>query len=416
MPSEHILYRPRHGPRQRIALVAATIFFGVPLLLLLVGVRAPAIENRRLAEFPEPAEGWGFFTALGGWATDHVPLRGAALSTADVVSRGVFGEPPPYGQGTAHRPAAEGPVTPPDPGADKRMELPKSSFPLVIEGRQGWLYLGYDVQGACVPDRPMTEVMAAMRRLRAAVEASGRRFVVVVPPNKTTMVPEMLPDRYLGSACAAEARAVFWDQVVPELRAVDVRGRLIDAAIRQGALLYTPPDTHWTHQGALIMTRAIAEAVEPGITESWRAMPGRILEQAGDLPPMIGQSATYRSQGFDLAPDGVTVRSRTVDADFRSALGLGQGPGEGVVGQKIGMIADSFSEPAKSYLDAGFSDLIVVHADGVGAKPRAVAKSFADAEVIVFEVVERSLVGGENPVLDPEVLDTFVAELARHPR
>lgn len=417
LPSAHALYRPRHSPRQRTALVAAALFFGLPLLLMLLGVRASEIENRKLAEFPAPAEGWQFFAGVDRWATDHLPIRGAALDAVSAVSRGVFGEPPAFARPAAGPAAPSGPVAPPVSAAEDKEKVRKAAFPRVIEGRDGWLYLGYDVQGACLPDRPAADVIAALRRLRSAVEASGRKFVLVVPPNKTTMVPQHLPETYVGQACARQAREAFWSTVAPAAGAIDLRGVLSKAAVRAGAPLYSGVDTHWTREGALHMTRAVAEAVQPGVASSWRSMPAGWDTHAGDLPPMLGRNGTYQSLNHALAPDGMRVRTRPVAGDFRDrVLRLGQGPGQGVVGAKVGMIADSFSEPAKSFLDAGFADLTVVHADLVGADPRAIGAAFAETDAVVFEVVERSLVGGDNPVLDPTVLAALTAELAAHPR
>ena len=96
LPREHALHRPRHGVRQTSSRVAALVFFCVPLLLLVVGVRAPEFENRRLADFPSVTDGFGLFTGLDQWATDHLPLRDKAVQAEDGISRGVFGEPPQF--------------------------------------------------------------------------------------------------------------------------------------------------------------------------------------------------------------------------------------------------------------------------------------------------------------------------------
>ena len=63
LPSEHPLHRPRHAIRQRTSLICAVVFFCTPLLLLLLGVRVPNIENRQLAAFPSPGDGWGSRTS-----------------------------------------------------------------------------------------------------------------------------------------------------------------------------------------------------------------------------------------------------------------------------------------------------------------------------------------------------------------
>jgi hypothetical protein len=416
LPTEHAMYRPRHGSRQRAALVAAGVFFLAPLLLMVLGVRPPAIENRDLAEFPTPADGWGMFTGLSPWATDHLPLRQQALDIADGVSRGLFGEAPPLGQGQPGGGPAQGPVAPPDPSDEDRERLREAGFPRVIEGSGDWLYLGYDMLGACLPEKPLDDVIRSLERLRDAVEASGRKFVLIVAPDKSTMVPEYLPADYVGSKCASEARNAFWRRVIHDAGATDIRPSLEDAAQRRGAPIYSKVDTHWTYEGGLAMTRLIAEEVEPGVTARWKASPADVVKRDGDLPPLIGRKVEFPMQTYDLAPDGTTVRSRAVDTGFREPLNLSQTPGSGVVDDSVGVVADSFTLLATPYLAGTFENLTAIHSDTVGVDPASIGPMFADKDVVVFEAAERSLLGGINPLLDRNTIRTIGDELGQRPR
>ncbi|MEU7526444.1 hypothetical protein AB0A74_11955 [Saccharothrix sp. NPDC042600] len=414
LPREHVGYRPRHSDRQRVAKVVATVFFAVPLLLFVVGVRPPEFENRPLRAFPSITDGWGFFTGMEGWANDNLPLRDAAVRAVDGVSRGVFGEPPQF---PGRRDT--GPVQPPaqpGPGDIDRDKLRASGFPKVIEGRDGWLYLGYDVLGACLPERPMDDVVNAVKDLRSAVESSGRKLVFVVAPDKSTMVPENMPAEYVGKTCAKDARDEFWRRVVGEGGALDLRPALTTAGERRGTPVYSRVDTHWTHEGGLVMTRALAEAVQPGVTAAWKATPAAVVQRAGDLPPLLGQSANFPLQTYDLAPDGVTVQSRAIDKAFRDPLRLTGAGGRGVVAREVGMVADSFTLFATQYLSGGFADLTVVHSDTAGTDPTGVARMLAEHDIVVVEAAERSLVSGINPVLSRTTIDAIKTELAKKPR
>lgn len=413
LPKEHSLYRPRHSGRQRTAAVSALVFFATPLLLFVVGVRPPAFENREPTRFPSITDGWGFFTGMSAWADDNLPLRDVAVRAADGISRGVFGEPPPLGQRHDTQPVQ---VPVPSAGDEDREKLRASGFPKVIEGTGGWLYLGYDVLGACLPERPMDDVIGAMKELRDAVEASGRKFVLVVAPDKTTMVPEYLPAEFVGAQCSRDAHDKFWRRAVDEAGVLDIRPALKVAADRRGAPIYPSIDTHWTHEGGLAMTRALAERVEPGITAPWKATPAKVVQRAADLPPLLGKTGEYPLQTYDLAPDGKTVRSRAVDKAFREPLRLTGATGKGVVRAKVGMVADSFTLYATQYLTGGFADLTVVHSDTAGSRPADVAKLLAGSDVVVVEAAERSLVSGINPVLSRPTLDAIKSELAKQPR
>lgn len=411
LPSEHSLYRPRHSPRQRTSLLVALVFFGVPLLLFAVGVRPPAMENREPAAFPSMSSGWGLFTGLDAWATDQFPLRKLGVSAADAISRGVFREAPQFGKGREDM----GPI-PPAGGEPDEKAARRAGPEEVIEGRDGWLYLGYDITGACDPIRSSAEVVTALQRLRKAVESSGRELVLVVAPNKSTMVPEFLPDEWQRE-CAIKAREKFWNETAPTVGAVDLRSALADAAVHKGAPIYPAADTHWMHEGALAMTRGIAETVQPGVSETWRITPGSVKVVPADIPPLLGREVKYSLQTYDLAPDGQRVRDTPIQKPFRKEiLHFTREPGPGAVTKKVAMIADSFSEPAIQYLGAAFTDIRIAHVERVGADLRGTLSELADSDVLVVEGVERFFTGGNHPLLSSIAVDHIEAELAKHPR
>lgn len=416
LPREHPLHRPRHGARQTTARVAALVFFCVPMLLLVVGVRAPEFENRKLADFPSITDGFGLLTGLDQWATDHLPLRDKAVLAEDAISRGVFGEPPPLGQKPAVVGPVQAPVQTPSASDEDRDKLRASGFPKVIEGSDEWLYLGYDVLGACLPERSVDDVIGGMKKLREAVESSGRQFILIVAPDKTTMVPEHLPADYVGEACSTEARENFWKRALADAGVLDVRPALRAAGERRGAPVYSTIDTHWTHEGGIAMTRLIAEAVQTGSTATWKATPATVVRREGDLPTLLGKTVEFPVQTYDLAPDGQTVQSKAVDKAFRDPLRLPGATGKGVVRTKVSMVADSFTLPAIPYLSGGFADLTVVHSDTAGTDVLKVANTLADSDVVVFEAVERSLTAGINPMVADPIINVVKAELAKRPR
>ncbi|GLZ32631.1 hypothetical protein Lesp02_48190 [Lentzea sp. NBRC 105346] len=415
MPKEHALYRPRHGERQRTALVSALIFFCVPVLLLIVGVKPEAFENRKLADFPA---GWNFFGGLDRWATDHTPLRKQAVATERWISKEIFGETPKIGK----KPAPIGPVPVPAPQTptttrDPSLDGPEpSAFAEVIEGKNDWLYYGFDVKGACQPTRSMDEVIGQLRKLRAAVESSGRKFVFVVAPNKTTMVPEFLPARYFGKDCAAKARDAFWQRIGPEAGAIDLRPGLDAAKERTKAPVYSKFDTHWTHDGGVVLTRAIAENIKPGVSTSWKVTDGRNVQLPGDLPPLLGEQNTVTLRSYKIAPDGISVATRPVPPSPTEPVHMTQSTGTGIIGGKVGMLGDSFTFYVGQYVVAPFSDITLQNSDRVPQDPTKVGAMLADKDVVVFEAAERSLVGGVNPLLDQGVIDRIAAELAKRPK
>lgn len=414
LPQEHPLHRPRHGGRQLLALVCAGVFFAAPALMLSFGVRAAEFENRPLTGFPSVTAGWGAPTGLPAWAEDHLPFRDVAVRTSDAISRGIFGEPAPLPEGDEPASPPIGPVAP-IPAPSEVDRIPPSAFPSVIEGKDGWLYLGSDISGACSPERTLDQVLASLARLRAAVEDSGRRFELVIAPNKTTMVPENLPEEYVGADCADMATDEFWRRVVPKADAIDLRPALRDSAERKGAPVYYPADTHWSHEGGLVLTYALAEEMSPGVTRTWRAAPNGDIPWPDDISPLMGRSGERRIGTYSLAPDGVTDRTQSAVSDFRVPMELRSTPVAGTVNTPVRMIADSFAQFASRYLAAGFTNISIMNVETAGAAPKRTGAFLAGGDVVVVEVAERHLVSGSSPILLQPVIDGIRAELAKQP-
>ena len=412
LPREHSLYRPRHGSRQLVALLCAAVFFGVPLLSWVVGVRAPDIENRAKTDFPGVVDGWSFFTDMPAWATDALPYRDLAIGASDWVSRSVFGEPPSLGG----RDTDTGPIAPPG-GTPSMGESDRGpdGYPRVIEGSDGWLYYGLDVSAKCKPNQNLDEVLATVTRLRALVEASGRRFVLVVAPDKSTAVPEFLPGEYAGKQCSAPVTERFWQRIVGEAGAVDLRPALREE-FDSGGSVYFPQDSHWTFTGGLTMAAGLAESIDPGVTRSWKTTLGPQWTDDADLPKLIGHRGQNQANQLGLAPDGGDDRSNRVDADFNRTLRFSGAPTRGTVDASVAMVADSFTQFACPYLAAAFTDISITHLETLRKSPEEVGRTLADSDVVVVQVVERHLATGLSPVSDPRTVEIIGQALAAQPR
>jgi alginate O-acetyltransferase complex protein AlgJ len=414
LPPDHPLYRPRHG-KQRFALVCAVVFFLTPLVGLTLFGQPPSIENRAPHKFPSLSDGWDFFPELGPWAVDNLSFRESAIQAAGGISRGLFGEPMAQDGGDPSQPATGPIASAPVPGAPPldNEPPPVAGYLRVILGKNNWLYFGYDTQGKCQPQQPLETVIGNLVKLRATVESSGRKFVLLVPPDKSTAVPENLPNEYPGKSCAAAYSAKFWSQVTAEAGAVDLRPGLE----RLGASAYFPQDTHWTYAGGLIMTRALAGAITPGVDLTWRVTNGAKFSGPADLPPMLAQTGTDQGMTYRLAPDGGVDRAEQGPFDQRDTVNFHtDSPVTGMVTGKTAMITDSFTNYAAPFLAATFSDVTLTPSAAVQQDPAAEAKRLVDSDTVVLEVVERNLAAGISPLTQPAVLAVLTQQLAAHPK
>jgi len=408
LPKEHALYKPRHGGRQRIALVCALIFFAAPLLSLGVGIRPAEIDNRRLLSFPGLSN---LYTQLPQWAIDHLTFRSVALHAEDGVSRGVFGEAPSFQRGQQG-------VDPTQPDGNQGIvPVTREEIPPAIEGRNGWLYYGDDVVSRCIPAQKLSATIAALQRLRGIVEASGRQFVLIIAPDKSTVVPQNLPDSYPGKQCAQAATSAFWRQVPAATGAIDLRSDLAAWGAQLGHPVYPPQDGHWADEGAITMTRALAEAVRPGASAGWVIQPSQAWQTSADLPPLIGHEGVDQGDYYALEPDGRTDATKNVGVDFTSTPDRLDGSNlPGTVPDNIAYLGDSFTIRALRYFNAAFTNITVMHYQDVTKDDGlAAGQVMAGASVVAVELVERTLESGNSLMLRPEVLDGIARVLAAHP-
>lgn len=411
LPRAHPLHRPRHGGKQIGALVCAAIFFAAPLVSLTFGARAGEIENRKLTEFPSPADGWSFFTTLPTWATDHLVFRDDAIAVADDVSRGVFGEPPALGKrGRTDNPLASGHVP--------QSDFDTSTIPRAIEGKDGWLYLGDEVVSRCKQSLSITDTLAQVRRLKDGIEASGREFVLAIAPDKITISPEYLPDRFPGKDCVQRLSDELWKQFGGEDYVLDLRDDIKRRAVEIGRPVYPALDAHWGDEGGLIMAQRLAERLRPGISAGWVVSPGQPWRVPADIPPLIGRSGDIDGRAYSVKPDGIREQAHDVPKDFNSPLHLTTTSGPGTYGRQVGMLGDSFSIRAKKYLGAAFGDITMMHYGQLHKDDARdeVVRTLAESDVVVVEIAERVLTTGNVVVFTPDVTDQILHEVASRPK
>jgi hypothetical protein len=396
-------------------MIAFLFFFG-PLGAFVLGQRPVAFENRRLAEFPSLSEGWEFFPHFTTWAVDHLPLRNKAVQANARASELLFGEPPSFGAGSAG-----GPVTGvPSGGAGDQKKA--SPYAKVLQGKDGWLYFGADVEELCEPDRSIDDTISRINRLAAAVEASGRRFVLTIAPDKSTIVPENLPDTFYGQDCAGERRAAFWKAIesAPPTGYLDLRADLEGEQERTGRSLYRKTDTHWTSGGAAIFARDLADVLDPTLWAGTQVVDAGTTRRTGDLGPMIGAPHEDEYDAVEVRRPGVTPVGRDSldlpEMPYSPVTLTNRSTGAPLFEPSTLLMGDSFTSASRQALGSLFAHLTLLHGQVAEPFPDAVAHRMADADVVVYEVVERTIAGGDVPLLSDASLEAVERTLSANPR
>jgi hypothetical protein len=409
---------PHQRPPQRpIAFAVALLFFFGPLGAFVLGERPEEFENRALADLPSVSDGWAFFPDFTDWAVDHLPLRQQAVEANTAFSEGVFGEAPSFGSGSSGGPVAGVPAT---GGTDDGNEV---EYPQVIEGEDGWLYFGGDVSNACDPTRSIEETFEALDRLARAVEQSGRRFVWTVATDKSTVYPDALPETYLGQECAEVRRTEFWEALydAPPSGYVDLRQSLEAEQRRTGEPVYRRTDTHWAARGAAVYARELARALDPSLLDTTSFHEEGRTSWPGDLGALIGRPSEDEFTAVAVSRPGV----RPVGRDDIALPEMSVSGPVTVTNETSGaplfepatlLLGDSFSNASRPLLGPLFRQVTVLHNEYAATDPQVAADAMVDADVIVLEIVERTIASGRGAMIDDATLDAVERTLASNPR
>ena len=422
-PGSAAVRRQRKRPAQRrrltrrpLALLLALAFFFTPAVAFLAGARPQAIENRALSSLPTLSDGWSFFPKFTTWAVDHLPLRGEAVQANAAVSEQVFGEPPPS------RSDSGGPIggsTGSSTGSGKSGAV---TYPMVIQGKNGWLYYGSDTSNLCTPERSIPDTLARLDRLAKAVQSSGRRFVLAIAPDKSTIYPKKLPDTYVGKSCSEKRRTQFWNalRATPPAGYLDLRGPLEAAQKRAGVPLYRQTDTHWGPLGAGIYAERLARTLDPALLSSTELVRTGTSTRRGDLGNMIGAPHVDRFADAQLRRLGVVPVGRASldlpEVPYSPETFTNRTTGAKLYAPPTLMLGDSFTSASGTALGPLFANVTLLHNNTANLYPQAVASLMASADTVIYEVVERDVASGRGGLISDSSLAAIEKTLAAQPR
>lgn len=280
------------------ALVAFAFVFAAPLLYV-SGLRPSAFENRPLVAAPDPASGWKFFDSLAPWASDHLPGRREAVRANSWIDYFVLGTLP---RSSATLPSTVGARAGQDSSRSGNARAPQ-----VVQGRNGYLFLGEDFDSACFAGSAFRRNLHQLAALARVIEASGRQVVFSVAPNKSAVTTDSLPRVTPHGGCA-ERGLVHQNAVLDAFHAphwVEVRARLA-AAHQAGEQVFWKDDTHWTTVAGEIYARALAGRLDPNLGDRIRTRRTEV-SRLGDLFVLAGLTFKERAPGVRLSAGGAVT-------------------------------------------------------------------------------------------------------------
>jgi alginate O-acetyltransferase complex protein AlgJ len=274
----------------------------------------------------------------------------------------------------------------------------------VILGNEPWLFWTDDESHSAarmadargelqLSDDNVAAIDALVRSAHAAYAACGKKAFAFVAPNKQSIYPEELGLRGAGSRPSRLDGLLA--RLSPEARAlvIDPRPDMRAAKGHVGAPLYYSGDTHWNELGAYYGYRAVVTSLarhnaidQPELSALDRFEMTIGSTQAGDIRMrMLYRPADEPDQVPQfraLAPPDIPAE--IPEANYSRYVNL-QGRGRLVVH------GDSFAAPLATFLARHFAETFLLPGSDWPRAFDGVVDARWRADVVLVEIVERSL-------------------------
>jgi hypothetical protein len=397
-----------------IALLGVGLLFG-PWAAYAAGARSQPVpgENRALAGRPQ-IDGFQTFNEITAYAADHFPLRDAAIRGNKNLIHDLFGESPSYFGSAGNQ--------------------------QVLVGDNGWLYFMDDFNEACSPKIPLNQVVAGVQRLNKMLTDSGRRLVLTVPPDKSTVDTANLPKSFELKQCSEAARAQRWKAIrsmgIPGY--VDVRSAIEKQEKEKGKPAFLTYDTHWNQDSAVTFVESVVKQLDPTLLQHTQVQAGQFYTEQGDLAILNQDPKYFPYQAVYIVRDGVTSLQTPEPLLPNDAYTIThvhsttKGPAA-LFQPRTTWIGDSFTQralTAPGKITPFFANLVrvpeltkAVLANNAQnrfydtAKARMI-EEIVKSKVTVVELVERTFagVGGAGSMWTPEFLNALQDKLDHAPK
>jgi hypothetical protein len=275
-------------------------------------------------------------------------------------------------------------------------------YPKVVVGMDGWLYLGEDIERACTPTFSVENTLDRLERLEQTITRSGRRFVLVIAPDKSSVVPEHLPESYAGDACATARKREFWARFradPPVSTYVDLRTPLLQQQDADREPVFRRLDTHWTPLGATVYAHELAKLLDPAIWEGTRIERTGSRDISGDLAQLLGRPDAETVAQWDVVRPGVQGNFAQIGLRAEPVAVSNTSTGVTLFGPRAALLLDSFSlkQISGTAVYSLFADASALYSEA--ASPETIGREIASADVVVVEAVERYVVSGASSLL-----------------
>ena len=318
--------------------VTGLIAISTPLFAGAV-LNVDSLETNSGIALPTPRVSLEFPAELAEWLGENAAFKPQAVRLDGWIDRRVFRETPAAG----------------------------TASPRVEYGSNGVMFIVDAFNEACSPHINTADLVKQVFSLGNVIQDSGRDFWFVVSPDKSSILQEFLPEAHPLYSCFMAYNTDLWQQLalsdIPGF--IDLHAELSDARIERRELLYKKRDTHWDDAGAAVASRAVLEAITPGIWNDDHLEFTGVTEYSGDLNTLAGETEIDTSPSYYLGrlgveavlTEGLPGEGMEGTRNYRTVHSSSQEP---LIPGRTVIFGDSFSEIAERFFVTFFEDVSIM--------------------------------------------------------
>lgn len=312
-------------------------------------------ENRELSGFPklmtQQGLNTGFFNECSTYVAEHFAFRSELVALDSEIKYDLFHSP---------------------------------SDSQVILGKEDWLFFDgtlQDYAGVTMTDEEIDALADKMEEICAYYKEMGKETLFMLVPNKNTIYPEYMPERF-GKPAQITNRTLLQN-------ALDKKGvPYLDAGTvlllgKQQDELYLHQDTHWNNTGARLVLNALYERL--GIPYAYTLEDYTIeINHESDLSQILFPTKeNLEAQRIYPQMHEFTYQKRVRSMDDLNIVSTTQ---EGV-GKKIYLYRDSFGRAMIPYMAEVFDEAYFNRSTPYDLT----FASQTDCDYVVIEIIERNI-------------------------
>ncbi len=252
---------------------------------------------------------------------------------------------------------------------------PKNIDIKVLKGKEGWLFYKLsneteDFEGRVPFSNEKIEKIIQNNKIREK-KLSPAKFYILIPPDKTVIYPEFLPDNIQSKENIKNSRitGILAANTASKESLKIIYPKNILVQNKEKGSLYFTTDTHWTNLGAYFGYIELIKTIQKDFS---------------NLKPLNIKDFEKEEYIYNK-PDLANIVNIGVKNKEKSYKYLCRNNNKNPL--KVLIFGDSFYENLDSYLKCAFKDVKFVNSNTINAKA---VKDFMP-DIIILEIVQRNI-------------------------